>query len=129
MGARTCSDFLDEKRITAKEGRYLLSICNHPSPMFLLGYTASLLPAGVPVWRLLASVYLPVLFIGRAARKIYGISCECQSLPAEKETRLSFDESLMDSFEVMVKIGGYITVSYTHLDVYKRQVLPWSLSP
>ena len=108
MGARTCSDFLDEKRITVKEGRYLLSICNHPSPMFLLGYTASLLPAGVPAWRLLAAVYLPVLFTGWAARKIYGISGESQSLPVEKETRLSFDESLMDSFEVMVKIGGYI---------------------
>lgn len=108
MGARTCSDFLDEERITPKEGRYLLAICNHPSPMFLLGYTAALLPAAAPVWKLLLAIYLPIFPLSWLAGRWYDVKTTAKSLPVKKETRLTFDESLMDSFEVMVKIGGYI---------------------
>ncbi|WP_077610897.1 nucleoside recognition protein [Clostridium sp. Marseille-P2415] len=108
MGARNCSDFMDQKRISEKEGRYLLAICNHPSPMFLLGYAASRLPSSVPVWLLLTSIYLPILPISWAARKYYGIKEPARSLPVTRESYQSFDDSLMDSCEVMVKIGGYI---------------------
>ncbi len=108
MGARNCSDFLDERRITEKEGKYLLAICNHPSPMFLLGYGALALPAAVPVWQLLASIYLPVLPISWAARKFYGVRGPSPCLPVPVKNAKSFDDSLMDSCEVMVKIGGYI---------------------
>ncbi len=108
MGARTCSDFMDNNRISEKEGKYLLAICNHPSPMFLLGYAAGALPPSVPVWLLLTSVYLPIIPLSIAARSYYGISEPARSLPVNKEFKKSFDESLMDSCEVMVKIGGYI---------------------
>ncbi len=108
MGARTCSDFMDSNRISGKEGRYLLAICNHPSPMFLLGYAASGLPSSVPVWLLLVCVYLPIIPISIAARSCYGINGPARSLPVTKESSKSFDDSLMDSCEVMVKIGGYI---------------------
>lgn len=108
MGARNVSDFLDQKRISEKEGRYLLAICNHPSPMFLLGYAASHLPKAVPPWLLLASVYLPLFPVSLAARRVYGIRKACSSLPVNEERASSFDDSLMDSCEVMVKIGGYI---------------------
>lgn len=108
MGARNASDFLDQERISRQEGRYLLAICNHPSPMFLLGYAASHLPEAVPVWLLLICVYLPLLPISLAARRLYGIKRPGLSLPVKEENILSFDDSLMDSCEVMVKIGGYI---------------------
>ncbi|MDR1550910.1 MAG: nucleoside recognition protein [Hungatella sp.] len=108
MGARTCSDFMDNKRISEKEGKYLLAICNHPSPMFLLGYAAGGLPPSVPAWLLLACVYLPIFPISIAARSCYGINGPAQSLPITRESVKSFDDSLMDSCEVMVKIGGYI---------------------
>jgi len=108
MGARTCSDFMDNKRISEKEGRYLLAICNHPSPMFLLGYAAGGLPPTVPVWLLLACVYLPIIPISIAARSCYGINVPALSFPVTRESSKSFDDSLMDSCEVMVKIGGYI---------------------
>ena len=51
LGAKNCSEFMDDGRITAKEGKYLLAICNHPSPMFLLGYTSS------PGWRVPCPVF------------------------------------------------------------------------
>lgn len=108
MGARTCSDFMNHSRISEKEGRYLFAICNHPSPMFLLGYAASSLPTGVPVWLLLTCVYLPIIPVSIAARKYYGINGPTKSLPITRESARSFDDSLMDSCEVMVKIGGYI---------------------
>ena len=108
MGARNCSDFLDERRITEKEGKYLLAICNHPSPMFLLGYGALALPAAVPVWQLLTSVYLPILPISWAARKYYGVIGPAACLPVPIKNAKPFDDSLMDSCDVMVKIGGYI---------------------
>lgn len=108
MGARSCSDFLDGERIAPAEARYLLSICNHPSPMFLLGYAASEMPDMVPVWVLLLSVYLPIFPVAALARRFYGIHRVSPSLPYKREAQLSFDESLMDSCEVMVKIGGYI---------------------
>lgn len=108
MGARNCSDFLDGSRITEKEGSYLLAICNHPSPMFLLGYAASMLPKEVPVWLLLCALYLPILPVSWLARKYYGITEAAASLPVSSKPPQSFDDSLMDSCEVMVKIGGYI---------------------
>jgi hypothetical protein len=108
MGARNCSDFLDMGRMTEKEARYLLAICNHPSPMFLLGYTASLLPACVPVWLILLSVYLPLIPLSWAARSLYRVQEQSPSLPVPSGGGKAFDDSLMDSCEVMVKIGGYI---------------------
>lgn len=108
MGARTCSDFMDNGRITENEGKYLLAICNHPSPMFLLGYAASGLPQTVPVWLLLVCIYLPILPVSAAARAFYRITGPARSLPVSKKAVQTFDDSLMDSCEVMVKIGGYI---------------------
>ncbi|WP_124066401.1 nucleoside recognition protein [Clostridium sp. E02] len=108
MGAKTCNNFLDSERISEKEGNYLLAICNHPSPMFLLGYAAVALPKSVPVWVLFFSLYMPIFLISIAARAFYGIDKPFHSLSVKKESVPSFDDSLMDSCEVMVKIGGYI---------------------
>lgn len=108
MGAKTCSEFLDDSRITQAEASYLLSICNHPSPMFLLGYVLPVLSKEVPVSWVLMSLYLPVIVLSMVSRKRYGIKKqEGICLPAKPKS-LSFDETMMSSIEVMVKIGGYI---------------------
>ena len=39
MGAKMDRDLLERGQISWEEACYLLSICNHPSPMFLTGYT------------------------------------------------------------------------------------------
>lgn len=130
MGARNVSDFLDAGKIQGNEARRLLAICNHPSPMFLLGYTAALLPAGIPVWVLLLSVYAPILPLSWLAGKVYGTGDNAEpsyvgSRGVPRSPRLSFDESLMDSAEVMVKIGGYIML-FSILALYITK-LPISL--
>lgn len=108
LGAKNCSEFMDSGRITTKEGKYLLAVCNHPSPMFLLGYAVPKLPEMIPVWRFLAAVYLPVFVIAILARMVYGIDSADNSAAGSHGVRQSFDESLMSAFEVMTKIGGYI---------------------
>lgn len=128
MGAKTCREFVDSGKITSKEGAYLLSICNHPSPMFLLGFAAPKLFGIIPVWLLLVCVYLPILPVAMLSRFFYGIDKPQKSLPYSKEQELSFDESLMNSFDVMVKIGGYIMLfsivaSYIRLLPIKNLVL------
>jgi len=72
MGAKTCSEFLDQGRISLSEARRLLAISNHPSPMFLLGYTASVLSSQVPVSWLMLSLYLPILPLSLLANVFYG---------------------------------------------------------
>jgi len=108
MGAKTCSEFVTQGKISPKEGRYLLSISNHPSPMFLLGYVASLMDPSVPVPMLLAAVYLPVIPLAFLSQTVYRVHAFAQFTVPKTQPQRSFDESMMDSFEVMVKIGGYI---------------------
>lgn len=109
MGAKTCSEFLDSRRISPKEASYLLSISNHASPMFLLGYVAASITAPFRLCHLFLSLYAPVFLIALAARYLYGIS-SCTDCQETREDAISqpFDQMLMSSIEVMVKIGGYI---------------------
>lgn len=108
MGAKTCSEFTWQGRISQREGAYLLSISNHPSPMFLLGYVSAVLDSSIPMFLVLTAIYLPVLPLAFLARSVYGIHGPCvSSLPQDRQ-HISFDQSMMNSFEVMIKIGGYI---------------------
>ena len=110
MGAKTDREFLEWGMIGEKEARCLLAVSNHPSPMFLLGYVmAAWDQQGLLL--LLLSVYLPLLPLSFAARKFYGVSSEnavWKKRTAPALTGFSFEKSMMNSIEVMVKIGGYI---------------------
>lgn len=108
VGAKTDADFLRDKRISMREGKYLLAISNHPSPMFLAGYVYSKLAGSISLSTLLLSIYLPILPIAFLARHFYHVG-QAENLPfSQQEGSASFDELLMSSLEVMVKIGGYI---------------------
>lgn len=128
MGAKTCSEFLDQGRIRLKEARYLLAFSNHPSPMFLLGYAASALCPQVPVLWLLISLYLPILPLSFWARTYYYndslMSSSSITVPLSQKqpaSRRSFDDMMMGSVEVMVRIGGYIML-FSILAVFIRQI-------
>ena len=122
LGARLCADFSSRGVISRSEARYLLSICNHPSPMFLLGYVKSQLPATVSPVLLLTCLYLPVLPLSLMSGYFYQFRTRknataaqdtyaSQSIPTaqgEPAARLTLDEILMSACETMVIIGGYI---------------------
>ena len=133
MGAKMDRDLLERGQISWEEACYLLSICNHPSPMFLTGYTVmegqKLLPPSIkfPLFPFLAALYLPVFPISYLARHYYdkkskknrkirpsvwsGVS---HTAPISS---FSLDEHLMSCLETMEKIGLYIML-FSILSLY-----------
>lgn len=117
MGAKTCADFVRQGRIPLSEGKFLLAICNHPSPMFLLGYVAPFLSGYVKAPALLISMYAPLPVLAFLSERLYrrlnktGISsvrAAFSSAPAEKTEDFSPDESILSAAEILCKIGGYL---------------------
>ena len=128
MGAKTCADFLSRGQISLKEGKFLMAVCNHASPMFLLGYVYPLFHGNLPLWKLLAAVYGPALLLALPARLLYqngaptgrkpkmqGIA-EPQEIPEPNPPfptqsnpgNLSADEAILSSVEVLCRIGGLL---------------------
>lgn len=130
LGARLCADFRERKVITKAEADYLFSICNHPSPMFLLGYVTGQIPFSVSPVLLFTCLYLPILPLSLVSRRIYHYSpvmpdrtdsdntsgdraysggnySETNS-GTESETPPSLEDIIHSTCETMVLIGGYI---------------------
>lgn len=112
LGAKLCSDFLKEERISAAEARYLLALCNHPSPMFLSGYVYSMLPAATSKPLFLCCFYAPLLPLSWLARKYYSYPKENAAaekrLPSPAPHSPALDDILLSVSETMVLIGNYI---------------------
>ena len=101
MGPKTAADFLAAEEISTEEARYLLAVSAWPSPMFLAGYLAALLPASLSFPKVLFCVYAPIFLTAALAQAVK------TSVPASPG---SFDEILMDCLEIMAKIGGYLMI-------------------
>lgn len=71
VGARLCADFCRQGQISWPEACCLLAVCNHPSPMFLLGYVQSQLALPDSLLPMLAAVYLPVPLLYYGAVTFY----------------------------------------------------------
>lgn len=77
MGAKSCSDFLDQGCISLPEAKRLYAVSSFPSPMFLAGFVMAKIaqaagPGTVPFWKIAASIYLPILPISLLAAAVYG---------------------------------------------------------
>lgn len=143
LGAKLCADFYADGSVSREEAQYLLAICNHPSPMFLLGYVLTQLGNAVSPVLLLTCLYLPVLPLSLLARSCYHVpdSGICSGdAPGEPVTENgsttavesaspgksaapgeSLDEILMSACETMVMIGGYIML-FSILAAWIRQL-------
>lgn len=132
MGAKTCADFIRENRITLPEGKLLLAICNHPSPMFLLGYVYPFFSSEIRVWEIVICVYLPVVILAAAARRIYCPETIADMDESDKTAasgrrqarkdssrNMSADETILSAVEILCKIGGYL-VLFSILIVFLR---------
>lgn len=126
MGAKTCGDFVREGKLSVQEGRFLMAICNHPSPMFLLGFVCPLFEAGMHPSRLLLSIYLPLLPLAALAKRIYfpalpspassGSRPQIQPAPA-------LDTAILAAAEILCRIGGYLML-FSIVIVFLRRA-PW----
>lgn len=121
LGARLCADFKERGAITGEEADYLFAICNHPSPMFLLGYVKGQIPFSVSPVILFTCLYLPILPLSLLAKKIYhpyvnsadtdadGSEREAKGHPTAAEPQPpSLEDIIHSTCETMVLIGGYI---------------------
>lgn len=103
-----------------------MAICNHPSPMFLLGFVCPLFEAGMHPSRLLLSIYLPLLPLAALAKRIYfpalpapassGSRPQIQPAPA-------LDTAILAAAEILCRIGGYLML-FSIVIVFLRRA-PW----
>lgn len=135
LGAKMCGDFLIRGEISRSEAAYLLSICNHPSPMFLLGFVGAGLQGTVPPWFLIGCLYLPVIPVSFLSRRLYRLNAgdnkmqrnqavSACSLPGAADSSRkspSMEEVLLSTAETMVVIGGYIML-FSILAIWVRQI-------
>ncbi len=129
VGAKTCADFFKEGRIPMWEARVLLAICNHPSPMFLAGYVCPLLPKEIGIRKVLISVYLPVLILMIAAKRIYfRKETGLEGKTYTEISSVSLDASILSAAELLCKIGGYLIIfSIMIVFLENTTYLPFSL--
>lgn len=116
MGAKVTADLVRDNRISPEEGAYLLSFCNNTSPGFTAGYVVCR-TLGDPslVFCSLSILFLVPLLLSFGFRKLYNGRCiqRNSTIRSSKSGRLSLDVldlSIMDGFETITKIGGYIIV-------------------
>lgn len=130
LGAKMCGDFLIRGEITQTEAAYLLSVCNHPSPMFLLGFVNSQLQNTLSPAFLLTCLYLPILPVSLLSRNFYHLKSN-KKKPYERSDQavsscsipqpLTIEEVLLSTAETMVIIGGYIML-FSILALWIQQI-------
>lgn len=115
LGAKTVADLCISEKISRREGQYLLTFCNNSSPMFMLEYMGAYC-MGLPMPDLLlVIVYLSAFLNAFFYQKRFGCyqkgDCVVKYSWSEKrELSLmgALDESILDSFVTLAKVGGYI---------------------
>lgn len=142
MGAKTCQDFVEEGRISLREGNFLMAVCNHPSPMFLLGYAYPLFADVVPVWKFLCCIYGPVLILALLSSAVFFSTTHLHPTdrrfphplnalavsPAFLKPAPTTDETILSAVTILCKIGGYLVLfSIAIVFLRNMEVLPVSL--
>jgi len=111
LGAKTTAQLYQEQMISKEEAQYLLTFCNNASPMFLMEYM------GIRCMRLQRPAILPGIiylsaFLGTLffrKKHFEAGNCSFRSCNYEKKSIIvSLDESILDAFVTITKVGGYI---------------------
>lgn len=124
MGAKGTADLASAGKISRKEGDFLLSMCNNASPIFIMTYIGiNQLKLPKIRFHLFALIYCSSIisaiiyrsFQNRHEKKVRISSYNDNTITIPnseyRSVRLSFDvmdNSIMNGFEVVTKIGGYI---------------------
>lgn len=114
MGARLTGDMYRQHRISREEAGYLLTFANQSSPMFLstyvvlhgLGDSTLTLPVFVIFY---ASAFLTSLVFRIRSRR-FGLPPSKQKKEVPEQTSYGnlLDTSIMNGFEIITRLGGYI---------------------
>ena len=115
VGSKVISDLLSQKKISKNEASYLLSFCNNTSPSFITNYIVlNGLGDKALIFPSLLILYLSPVVCSFLFRLIYKPSSwlknpdpSCPKYKTHFHFEM-FDHCIMNAFEVITKIGGYI---------------------
>ncbi len=113
MGSKVTADLLKKEAICEKEARYLLSFCNNTSPMFIVSYilwqNLNVPELTLPLLTLLTAAPVLLSFVFRCLYHIpvQGVYITSQDT-LSVNGRDSLDTCIMNGFETITRIGGYI---------------------
>lgn len=114
IGAKVTADLVKENHISINEGKYLLSFCNNTSPAFITSFIVlQNLKDESLLFPTLIILYTSPILCSFIFRKIYRISRNNTAIQHMSNSNISFsfetfDNCIMDAFENITKIGGYI---------------------
>lgn len=119
MGAKSAADLVLEHKISRKEGQFLLGMCNNASPMFIIGYIAiTQLKLNHINYALFIIIYGSAILSALTYRRFFihpdskadgkRNTCTPNNTPSYRFTFELLDDSIMNGFEIVTKIGGYI---------------------
>lgn len=119
MGSKSCLELVKHQKIKKEEAAYLVSFCNNASPAFVVSFICHGIFSGEK------GLLLPVLLSFYGAPLITGILFRFffrKQQIAQTSGNLSsihkiaptfqfqfLDHAIMDAFQTMVRLGGYIT--------------------
>lgn len=130
VGAKSIADLVENESIGKEEGQYLLSFCNNASPMFIMSYIAiSQLKQPDMRFHLLLILYISAILSAFIYFRLFPpmkqysnkqvSALEFNEHPCSKSFLQNkgeipkfditlIDSAIMDGFEVITKVGGYI---------------------
>jgi len=128
MGAKITADLIRNQSISVEEGTYLLSFCNNTSPIFIMNFLVwktldrkeLLLPSLVILLGTPVVMSFPFRKIYKSGRKRGGgrntLGMQRNYIMKKK----SVESCMMDSFETIVKVGGYLIIFSVLLELADR---------
>ena len=134
MGAKTASDLLDTQKISRSEASYLLSFCNNTSPAFILSYVVAQNMKErnlcIPFFLILTFTPLMLSFIFRLFYRLPESSWSFPQVtpgsfsnPSESISDSFLDRCILNAFESVTKVGGYMMMFYVLIQLL-ASVLP-----
>lgn len=127
MGAKITADLVNANKINRSEAAYLLSFCNNTSPVFIVNFIIHKVFQSetflVPSLVILIGVPIILSFFFRKFYLPYD-NGDAKSFSSEENKESFsfriFDECIMDSFENIVKVGGYIIIFSVFIRLLSR---------
>ena len=118
MGAKLAHDLYIDQQISRREGEYLLTFSCNASPAFIISYLSGILlknkiSAVQMILTFLAADLFCMLFFRFVVYRGHTVDSVCVN-KIKKETYqqdsigVSLDVSIMDGFETITRLGGYI---------------------
>lgn len=109
MGSRICSQMALSGQISREEAAALFPVCNQISPIFIISYIVhDTLERDELLLPTLLCLYLPAILAGHFLMRNQSVPAQKNTTPGLKMNFSILDAGIMNSFEMICKLGGYI---------------------